>query len=209
MDETILKNKNVFRDSFREYWGANHICDKPGCSSVLILDGGMKPTRSLCAAKLQGVKEFNKSGMVVVCGCTKTPQPNSKYCAEHVHLASPALTSDEVSEQTRISLRNHRKNTAVFKESFQDNIYVIEYVIDKKANENDTLWKIKWLGFPVDQATWEPSRNVQPWIRQFYESDPQRFGKPLPEPKIKYTKKAGDEVYYYLTWEGETEARAR
>jgi hypothetical protein len=61
---------------------------------------------------------------------------------------------------------------------------------------------VKWLGFPSNQATWEPARNIQPWIQDYY-GDDGKLGKPLPEPRIKYSKRAGDEVYYYLSWDRE------
>ena len=201
IDETILRNRSDIRDKFRKIWSVDHRCDVKGCDSVLIVDGGMKPTRKLCAAKLHGIREFSMSGMKVVCGCQKAPQPNSKFCGEHVGLSTPAMTSDQVSDQTRSSLRNHRNTTSSFKDSPQDNIYVIETVLDKKVEKSKVYWNIKWLGFPVAEATWEPAGNIQPWILTYYEN-PAHFGKPLPEPKIKCTKRAGDEIFYYLSWEG-------
>ena len=209
IDETILRNRCEIRDKFRKVWSVDHKCEVKGCESVLIVDGGMKPTRSLCAAKLHGIKEFNMSGMKVVCGCQKAPQPNSKFCGEHVGLSTPAMTSDQVSEQTRSSLRSHRNTTSTFKGSPQDNIYVIETVLGKKVEKSKVFWKIKWLGFPNNQATWEPASNIQPWIQSYYESHHGRFGKPLPEPKIKWSKKAGDEVYYHLSWEGDEDTSSR
>ena len=89
-----------------------------------------------------------------------------------------------------------REKTAVFKDAPQDNIYVIESLIEKGNNE----WKVKWLGFPIEESTWEPTCNIQPWILSFYEEDHSRFGKPLPDPTIKHVKRAGDETYYYLSW---------
>ena len=201
VDETILKTKTDIRDKFRKVWSVNHHCDVKGCDSVLIIDGGMKPTRSLCAAKLHGLREFNQSGMVVVCGCQRAPLPNSKYCGEHVGISSPAITSDKVSTSTRQSLREHRTATSSFKEALQDNIYVIETLLEKKVKNKEEFWKVKWLGFPPEQSTWEPAANIQPWILSYYEKV-DRLGLPLPEPRIKYSKKAGDEVYYYLSWEG-------
>ena len=202
IDNTILKTRAEIRDRFREIWSVNHKCEKNGCSSVLIIDGGMKPTRALCAAKLNGVKEFSKSGMFVVCGCQKIPQPDSKYCGEHVGLSSPAITSDKVSETTRIQLRNHRNETSEMKDAPQDNIYVIETILSKKIEDDEVSFHVKWLGFPAEQATWEPSKNIQPWIQFYYDGDSQRFGKPLPEPRIKHTKRAGNELYHYLSWGG-------
>ena len=202
IDQTILKHRAEIRDKFREIWSVEHKCETKGCSSVLIVDGGMKPTRSLCAAKLNGVKEFTKSGMMVVCGCQKIPQPNSKYCGEHVGLSSPAITSENVSETTRMTLRRHRDETSATKEAPQDHIYVVESILEKKIENLKTSYKVKWLGFPNDQSTWEPATNIQPWIQTYYDADHKRLGKPLPEPRIKYTKRAGDEIYHYLTWEG-------
>ena len=72
----------------------------------------------------------------------------------------------------------------------------------KKVEKDDSYFKVKWLGFPVEESTWEPAKNIQPWIQSYYEDDPQRLGKPIPEPRIKYTKRAGNEVYHYLTWGG-------
>ena len=202
IDQTILKYRPQIRDKFREQWSVNHKCEKKGCSSVLIVDGGMKPTRSLCAAKLNGIKEFTKSGMFVVCGCQKIPQPDSKYCGEHVSLLSPALTSDDVSQTTRMTLREHRVETSEFKDAPQDQVYVIETILEKKEDSTEASFLVKWLGFPLSQATWEPARNIQPWIQDYYNGD-DKLGKPLPEPRIKYSKRAGDEVYYYLSWDGE------
>ena len=183
IDETIIKTKSQFRDRFREIWSVDHKCDVKGCESVLTVDGGMKPTRSLCAAKLHGVKEFSMSGMRVVCGCQKCPQPKSKYCGEHDGLETPAMTSDQVSLETRSTLRNHRTATSSFKDSPQDNIYVIETILDCKIEESKKYWKMKWLGFPQNQSTWEPAENIQPWILSFYNNSKQ-YGKSLPEPRI-------------------------
>lgn len=196
IDETILRNRIPIRDRFREKWSIEHLCETKGCANVLTVDGGMKPTRSLCAAKLHGIKHFRHSGMTVVSGCLKNPQPNSKFCGGHVGLSTPALASDQVSESTRKTLRDHRNKTAFSKEAPQDNIYVIESILEM----NNDNWKVKWLGFPTEKSSWEPSVNIQPWIMSYYEEDPSRLGQPLPEPNIKHIKKAGDEVFYYLSW---------
>ena len=202
IDETILRSKVTFRDQFRKIWSVDHKCEIQGCDSVLVIDGGMKPTRQLCAAKLHGMKEFEMSGMVVVCGCLKAPMPNSKYCSDHVNMATPAMTSNQVSSSTRMTLRDHRKATSIFKESPQDNIYVIESLVDKKIEENNTYWKVQWLGFPPEQATWEVESNIQKWITSYYDAKLERLGSPLPEPRVKHSKRAGDEIYHYLSWDG-------
>ena len=117
-------------------------------------------------------------------------------------MSSPALTSDDVSETTRITLREHRAETSEFKDAPQDQVYVIETIFEKKEENKEVSFLVKWLGFPSNQATWEPARNIQPWIQDYY-GDDGKLGKPLPEPRIKYSKRAGDEVYYYLSWDRE------
>ena len=45
----------------------DHICDTPGCASVLILDGNMKNARQVCACKNVGVLHFaGLDGSVVI-----------------------------------------------------------------------------------------------------------------------------------------------
>ena len=105
-------------------------------------------------------------------------------------------------------MRKHRTETSSFKEALQDNIYVIEKLLEKKYENNEKFWKVKWLGFPPEESTWEPAANIQPWILSYYEED-DRLGLPLPEPRVKYSKKAGNEVYYYLSWEGGEEQTGR
>ena len=73
--------------------------------------------------------------------------------------------------------------------------------MDKKVENKKVFYKIKWLGFPEEQCTWEPSKNIQEWIISYY-SNKERYGESLPDPKIKRTKKAGNQTYYYLSWEG-------
>ena len=85
----------------------------------------MKPNRFICAKKLAGVTEFSKSGLRVITGCPRKPAPSSKFCAECESSESPAIVAANVSRETKSSLRNHRKNTANFKDASKDQIYVI------------------------------------------------------------------------------------
>ena len=109
------------------------------------------------------MKEFSQSGMSVVCGCLRNPQPDSKYCGEHVGLSTPVMTSESVTDTTRTALRDHRNQTSTSKDAPQENIYVIESLVEQKGS----LWKVKWLGFPDEMCTWEPSTNLQPWIMSY------------------------------------------
>ena len=51
--EYYLKN----RDAFYQYW-SKHSCEKSGCGSVLVVDGGMKNQRKICGAVKSGVKSL-------------------------------------------------------------------------------------------------------------------------------------------------------
>ena len=65
------------------------------------------------------------------------------------------------------------------------------------------MFKVKWYGFPKDQATIEPSKNIPKFIQNYYK-DKTKFGKTLPNPRIKHTKKLTDGTnYHFLSWEGE------
>ena len=96
--------------------------------------------------------------------------------------------------------KNHRKKTSEFKDSSQDQIYVVESLVQKKVEKAKVYWKVKWLGFPEESSTWEPSTNIQPWIMDFYETHPDNLGKSIPDPVIKYSKKSGGETFHYLSW---------
>ena len=158
LDEAILANKSELHEAFRTIWTKNHRCDAPGCGKILVMDGGLKPHRKLCAAKLAGVREFETTGLKVVTGCTRIPGPKSKFCHEHQNSESPALLSSQVSESTRMKLRDHRTATAASTEASQDNIYVIETVLGSKVEDGVQFFHIKWINFPSSESTWEPEK---------------------------------------------------
>ena len=90
-------------------------------------------------------------------------------------------------------------------EAVQDNIYVIETVLGSKVEDGVQFFHIKWLTFPSSESTWEPEDGVPKFIQLYYK-EKSNLGKPLPNPKLKRTKKAGSETYHYLSWEGEASA---
>ena len=51
IDQTIETYLPYLKDFFSLKW-SQHFCDKEGCGWAFISDGGMKPHRSLCAAKV-------------------------------------------------------------------------------------------------------------------------------------------------------------
>ena len=200
IDKSILENKSLFKDKFEEKWSVDHKCDTKGCQDCLTVDGGMKPNRMICADKLAGVTKFQNSDLKVVSGCPRKPAPSSKYCGDCKNSESPVMISTSVSKENKASLRKHRSNTAQFKETSHNQIYVIESLLDRKEEAGFTFWKVKWLGFPESEATWEPARNIQEWMKSFYSEDPKRLGKSLPEPRIKCQKSSGGQTHYFLSW---------
>ena len=179
------------KTGFLKVWTENHACGVKGCESVLVLDGGMKPHRSVCGDTLSGVTEFEHTGNKIVTGCKSIPAPKSKFCADHADFESPVMSSDNVTKETRSKLRSYRKKTSSVKDIPQDNIYIIESIIDvhqkKSEDGEETYYKVKWLGFPASEASWEPESTVPKFIRDFYK-DPKKVGKVLPKPKVKKTK---------------------
>ena len=67
LESTILDNIPSMRRSYGYSW-SSHLCDVKGCESTLVLDGGMKPHRSVCADTLSGVTEYQVTGTKVVTG---------------------------------------------------------------------------------------------------------------------------------------------
>ena len=82
-----------------------HMCNYPGCQSVIVVDGNMKNRRDICAATEAGYVEYSGLPGKIKSGCQLTPMQTSKYCyqhAERVCKPTPAsLQEDE--EQGRAS----------------------------------------------------------------------------------------------------------
>ena len=198
LESSILEQKDNFQKCFRERWTISHRCDVAGCEHVVIIDADMKPQRMLCAAKMSGVREFEKADVRVVTGCTAMPGTHHKLCFKHQHEASPIVTSDKISLATKEKLRSHRKSSQASNMAQNDEVFIIESILDIK----DGKFLVRWAGFPENASTWEPSENVPKFIKKYYEEDATKLGAKLPNPKIKHTKKVGDTEYHFLSWEG-------
>ena len=172
LDKTIMKHLQQLHKIFRNKWAKNQ-CDQKGCGWCITVDGGLKPHRMVCGAKLSGVREFPKAGIKVITGCTKHPAFNSKYCQEHQTEKSPAVTSDMISSRTRQQLRKHRTDTAIYSEAKQDDVFIVESILEIKKEAKKVL--VKWMGFP--DATWENEKGIPLFIRDYYEKDATRLGR--------------------------------
>ena len=186
IDDTILEHKTELLNKFRERWAVNHRCEVPGCGWCLTIDGGLKPHRQLCGAKMSGIRVFPKAGIKIFTGCTKHPSPRSKFCAEHEKEESPIVQGSSLSERTKKKLRDERSKAAECKDAGQDDLYIVESILKFRGNQ----CYVKWLGF--EDPTWEPKTGIPGFLRHYYETDPGRLGQKLPKPTIKHTKKIGE-----------------
>ena len=210
LEETLLEKREELQRAFEERWTKNHLCDKPGCESCVIIDADLKPHRMLCAAKLCGVREFSHSGVRLVTGCTAMPGTKNKYCFKHRSEESPILTSQDISSGSRESLKSHRKEHAHSSKAQDDQIFIIESIKDiREVEVGDegskrklTEFKVKWSGFPDEASTWEPEQNIPKFIQVFYKECKARLGMRLPNPTIKYSKTVGTAKYHFLSWGG-------
>ena len=205
LDDSIMEHKEGMLAAFRERWTVGHACDRPGCRVALVIDGGLKPHRSICGAKTCGVRVFKTAGVTIMTGCSSIPQPKSKFCFEHQDGQHPVVAGDRVSAKNRYNLRKFKKAECVDAEN--DDFFIIESILDIKENKKTgKKFKIKWMEFPVQQATWEAESCVAKFIQEYYK-DPAKLGSKLPEPVIKHTKNIGDSQFHYLKWTGEKGGR--
>ena len=201
LDDTIIKKQGDFQTAFRARW-FGHKCTVKGCGSVITVDGGLKPHRMLCGAKLSGLRTFDKAGVRVFTGCTRHPQPDSKYCWEHSMGESPVVPASSVSSRTRQQLSGHRSKTNYSEDASNDQFYVVETILDMKTENDSKEVKIKWVGYP--DATWEKGERIPGFIQKYYTDNPEKLGAPLPNPKIKHTKKVGGSDVHLLSWGDDT-----
>jgi hypothetical protein len=52
----------------------------------------------------------------------------------------------------------------------EDEFYV-EKIIDKKYIRKKLFYRIKWLGYGFDEATWEPTSHIPPSIKRNFNSN--------------------------------------
>ena len=153
-------------------------------------------------AQWNGVKVFEAAGQSVVTGCTSQPLPRNTFCSLHQGEATPV--AEKVTNETRSSLRLKKKKQATNSDdNLEDHLHIVESILDITTINGKQMFKVKWFGYPEEDATIEPEENIPKFIQNFY-SVPQNLGKRLPNPKIKQSKKlTNGTTYHYLTWEGE------
>ena len=203
LDISLAETIPILKICHREYWTRQHKCDAAGCGTCLVIDGGMKPHRKVCAAKMSGVKVFESSGIKLVTGCTKIPGPKHKFCKDHIKEETPCILGNAVQKSTRESLQEHRKKNSKDKTAPNDNVFTIQAILNKQQKDGKMFYLVKWAEFPEHLSTWEKDSSIPNFIKKYYEKV-ENLKKDLPRPTIKRSKKVGkNTVYHFLSWEGE------
>ena len=164
LDDSLNKYNDVILQTFQKRWG-NHKCDKPGCRSVIVFDGGMKASRKICGACKSGVKEFEHTDIKIVTGCTNHPGPGETMCKEHKGTETPALPASRLTKESLELLNKEHVNSD--SDALHDTLFIIEEIRGKKIEDKQTYYQIKWEGYKSE--TWEPSKNIPTFIKNYYE----------------------------------------
>ena len=195
IDKTILDNFEELKAKFERTWGKHH-CEEEGCGRVLTLDGNLKLTRRMCAAKTAGVKKFDHSSGYVLTGCRETPPIGKKFCSLHAEGNTPSIPAEKLTQTSLKTLKEslNRKR----QERIYEDIFNIEGIHGRKRHKNKTQYYISWLGY--SEKTWEFSENIPKIYRDFYDKSGKKEIK-IPEPRIRHVKNSGKDRYALLRWE--------
>ena len=153
LEEAIMDHKNELAKAFQARWSCNHNCKSPGCPWFMVIDGGLKPWRKVCAAKLSGLRHFKDTGYTHITGCTTQPLPKSKYCQLHQNQESPVLDHSQISDDSKRKLRERRSKVNYNERAGQDTLYVIEAIHKIKHINGDKKFLVKWVGYDEDLNT--------------------------------------------------------
>ena len=178
IENAILKHATTFKKKFTEIWSA-HKCDVTGCGTWLVCDGGLKPHRTVCAARYSGIRSYKHTNVKTVTGCTKKPAKDKQFCREHKNEEGPVILAEKLSKETKDKLRKRQSLNYP-----QDNIFFVRALIEVKGNK----YLVRWANFPEEEATWEPRKSIPSFILSWYDEDLTRLGSDIPSPKIKWTK---------------------
>lgn len=56
--------------------------------------------------------------------------------------------------------------------------YEVEEILERKQQDNKTLYLVKWLNYDVSESTWEPEDNLDPaLVRKFNDKQSRKKGK--------------------------------
>ena len=109
----------------------------------------------------------------VLCGCTRMPSKQGKFCWEHLEAQQPCHLSEKLSENTRKALLSSQssdyprvsvKFCKIFYSHFysQGSVFTVEALLESRKRRAGMEYLVKWAGFK--ETTWEPSKNIAVFI---------------------------------------------
>ena len=193
IDVSIANHFEELHNLINMKW-KDHKCEVPGCRSVLVIDGGLKPQRKVCAARTAAIFQHKHSGVETLIGCTTIPVPGEQFCSLHLKAEVPSVPFQKLSKENVSTLRRTRQQVKT--EKIEEDVFTVKSIQKKKSSKNGPLFLIQWQGYEV--MTWEPEENIPGWIIKYFEKN---GSADIPRPRIKSTKKVGSGLYYLLSWD--------
>ena len=138
-DDTIATHHADIQTFFESLW-SQHKCDEPGCGSVMVIDGGMKITRRVCAARTSGVYNFSHAPGYVLTGCREIPIIGNKFCALHTESNTPSLPSTMLTKDSVEALKATRSH--VWKEKINEDVFNIQGLHSTRRNRKKTQFLV-------------------------------------------------------------------
>ena len=197
IDKSIGNHFDELHNLINVKWKDHH-CDVNGCRSVLVIDGGLKPQRKVCAARTAAMFQHKHSGVQTLIGCTNIPSPGQQFCSLHLDAEVPSVPFQKLSRENVNTLRKTRKQ--VKNEKIEEDVFTIKAIHKTKSSKNGPLFLVQWQGYEV--MTWEPEKNIPQFIIKYYEKN---GSADIPKPRIKSTKNVGSGKHYLLTWDSSDE----
>lgn len=65
----------------------------------------------------------------------------------------------------------------------QDDIFEVEKLLNRRKEKGKTLYRVKWLGYDMKEATWEPVENLSDVMEMVFELDEKLDKKKVPQKK--------------------------
>ncbi|CAB4004926.1 Hypothetical predicted protein [Paramuricea clavata] len=135
---------------FYKKW-TDHICDVPGCKSVVVIDGNMKNARQVCSCLDVGELHFDGMSGSILVGCQNTPGKKSRFCDVHKDAAC-ALKDDWSSMTDSIE----QKPTSGVLESDDTDVLPIK-VLNERETRQGKFYEVLWSNL---LKTWVKKANL-------------------------------------------------
>ena len=185
IDRTLIENLDKIHAHIEKTW-VFHCCEKPGCGSILVCDGGMKPQRRICASRLSGIRRFKSTPGEVLTGCTKMPAHKQKFCSDCLN-SVPSISTSILPKSIKKLLNVGVKGS--------EKVLNFEGLTGKRVFRQNTQFKVKFQG--KEEEIWLNEKFIPEFLRQYFDST---GSTDVPNPKITSRKKIRDGEEIRLGW---------